>query len=60
MNKKKTAWGFDPGIDRDVGVLWLHEVSKTLTNGTCPGYHNGVIVTYDLDNNNEHISSSNE
>lgn len=41
------AFGFDPEATRDVGVLWLQEMSKTLTNGTCPGHHNGV-VTYTL------------
>ena len=38
------AYGFDQGATRDVGVLWLEEQSKTLTNGSCPGHHNGVVV----------------
>jgi len=38
------AYGFDPEAGRDVGVAFLNETSKTLTNGTCPGYHNGVVV----------------
>ena len=38
------AYGFDPGATRDVGLLFLPEVSKTLTNGTCPGHHNGVVL----------------
>ena len=39
------AYGFDPGASRDVGDIWLEEQSKTLTNGTCPGHHNGVVCT---------------
>lgn len=39
------AYGFDPGASRDVGDLWFEEQSKTLTNGTCPGHHNGVVCT---------------
>ena len=38
------AYGFDPGASRDVGELFLEETSKTLSNGTCPGHHNGVVV----------------
>ena len=37
------AYGFDPGTCRDVGELFLEEVSKTVVNGTCPGYHNAVL-----------------
>ena len=39
-----TAYSFDPGASRDVGVLFLEECGKTLTNGTCPGHHDGVVV----------------
>ena len=42
------AYGFDPGASRDVGDLWLEEQSKTLTNGTCPGHHNGVAYCTDV------------
>ena len=38
-----TSFGFDPGASRDVGELFIEEVSKTLSNGTCPGHHNGVV-----------------
>jgi DNA (cytosine-5)-methyltransferase 1 len=41
------AYGFDPGASRDVGDLWFEEQSKTLTNGTCPGHHNGVVTYWD-------------
>lgn len=37
------AYGFDQGASRDVGILFIPEVSKTLTNGTCAGHHNGVV-----------------
>ena len=40
-----TAYGFDQGATRDVGVLFLKETAKTLSNGTCPGHHNGVCIT---------------
>ena len=40
---KVKAFGFDQGATRDVGELFLPEVSKTLTNGSCPGHHNGVV-----------------
>lgn len=40
---KVKAFGFDQGATRDVGVLFLPEVSKTLANGSCPGHHNGVV-----------------
>ena len=39
-----TAYSFDPGASRDVGVLFIEECGKTLTNGTCPGHHDGVVV----------------
>ena len=48
------AYGFDQGATRDVGKLFLEEQSKTLTNGTCPGHHNGVVVAgIDCRNMNE-------
>lgn len=37
------SYGFDPGASRDVGILCIHEASKTLSNGSCPGWHNAVI-----------------
>ena len=39
-----TAYGFDPGASRDVGTLFIEECGKTLTNGTCPGHHDGVVI----------------
>ena len=42
---KEVAYSFDPGASRDVGVLFIEECGKTLTNGTCPGHHDGVVVT---------------
>ena len=41
--EKIKAFGFDQGASRDVGVLFLPEISKTLANGSCPGHHNGVV-----------------
>ena len=38
------AYGFDAGASRDVGVAWYEERSKELTNGTCPGHHNHVVI----------------
>ena len=38
------AYSFDPGASRDVGDLFIEECGKTLTNGTCPGHHDGVVV----------------
>ena len=38
------AYSFDPGASRDVGVLFIEECGKTLTNGTCPGHHDGVVI----------------
>ena len=38
------AYSFDPGASRDVGVLFIEECAKTLTNGTCPGHHDGVVI----------------
>ena len=43
------SFGIDQGATRDVGKLFLEEQSKTLTNGTCPGHHNGVVVAYGTD-----------
>ena len=39
------AYSFDPGASRDVGVLFIEECGKTLTNGTCPGHHDGVVIS---------------
>lgn len=38
------AYGIDPGASRDVGDLFIEEQSKTITNGSCPGHHNGVVI----------------
>lgn len=38
------AYSFDPGASRDVGALFIEECGKTITNGTCPGHHNGVVI----------------
>jgi DNA (cytosine-5)-methyltransferase 1 len=38
------TYGFDPGASRDVGALFIEECGKTLTNGTCPGHHDGVVI----------------
>ena len=38
------AYSFDPGASRDVGVLFMEETAKTITNGTCPGHHDGVVI----------------
>lgn len=38
------AYGIDQGASRDVGELFLEEKAKTVTNGTCPGHHNGVVI----------------
>lgn len=38
------CYGIDPSASRDVGALFIEEKSKTLTNGSCPGHHNGVVV----------------
>ena len=51
MNARKhggepeVAYGFDPYASRDVGVLFIEECGKTLTNGTCPGHPNGVVIS---------------
>ena len=44
------AYSFDPGASRDVGVLFIEECGKTLTNGTCPGHHDGVVIAQDYKN----------
>ena len=44
-NQPVTAYSFDPGASRDVGVLFIEECGKTLTNGTCPGHHDGVVIS---------------
>ena len=36
--------GFDPSATRDVGQYFLEEKANVLTNGTCPGHHNGVCT----------------
>ena len=36
-------YGFDPSCSRDVGKYFLADCGNTLTNGTCPGHHNGVL-----------------
>ena len=41
----EVAYSFDPGASRDVGVLFIEECNKTLTNGTCPGHHDGVVIS---------------
>ena len=43
----KTSYGFDPSTARDVGTLFFCEISKTLTNGSCPGHKNGVVIVYE-------------
>ena len=42
--RQTTAFGFDPSASRDVGTLFIEECGKTLTNGTCPGHHDGVVI----------------
>ena len=37
------TYGFDPSADRDVGALFIEECSKTITNGTSPGHHEGAV-----------------
>ena len=45
--ESSVAYGFDPGASRDVGDIFIEECGKTLTNGTCPGHHNGVVIAFD-------------
>jgi len=40
-----TPVGFDPSTARDVGQYVLPNCGNTLVNGTCPGFHNGVVDT---------------
>lgn len=61
LNNQAVAYGFDPGASRDVGELFLPEMSKTLSNGTCPGHHNGVVQQKEnepilLESNQNHAS----
>ena len=49
IDRPAVAYGIDQGASRDVGDLFLEEQSKTLTNGSCPGHHNGVVVAYGAD-----------
>lgn len=58
--KKKiriTAYGFDGGASRDVGLWFFKEVSKTLINGSCPGHRNHVVIVEeeDEDSNREEV-----
>ena len=46
-NKLSVAYGIDQGASRDVGDLFIEECSKTITNGSCPGHHNGVVIAID-------------
>ena len=58
-----TSYGFDKGAARDVGRLFIKESSKTLSNGTCPGHHNGVLTIKDepvvLESNQNHATITN-
>ena len=36
-------YGFDPSASRDVGRYVLKNKGNTVLNGTCPGYHNGMV-----------------
>ena len=38
------AYGIDPSAARDVGVLFIKDKSKTLTNGSSAGHHCGVVI----------------
>jgi DNA (cytosine-5)-methyltransferase 1 len=49
IDRHAVAFGIDQGATRDVGKLFIEEASKTLTNGSCPGHHNGVVVAFGLD-----------
>ena len=42
-DRQSVCYGFDPGATRDAGAQCFAEVSKTVNNGTCPGYHAGVL-----------------
>lgn len=43
-SKHSVVYGCDLGATRDVGELFIEECSKTLTNGSCPGHHNHVVI----------------
>lgn len=43
----QVCYGFDPTAGRDVGILFLKEISKAITNGTCPSHKNGVVIVYE-------------
>lgn len=55
--QKTVCFDFDPGASRDVGVLFLEEVSKTISNGTCPGHHNGVVLRKDVGEMQEDVET---
>lgn len=38
-------YGFDPTASRDVGEYIHKNKGNTVVNGTCPGYHNGMVGT---------------
>lgn len=39
------AYGFDPQAARDVGQYFHEDTANPLVNGSCPGWHNGVVET---------------
>ena len=39
-----TSYGFDQGTFRDIGKAFYKECAKTVVNGTCACYHNGVLI----------------
>lgn len=39
-----TCYGFDPQASRDVGIAFYEQCSKTLANGTAPGWYCGVVI----------------
>jgi DNA (cytosine-5)-methyltransferase 1 len=41
------VYGFDPQACRDVGQYVVENMANTLTNGTNPGWHNGVCYSID-------------
>ena len=46
-NGSVRAYGFDPQACRDVGQYVVEDMANTLTNGTNPGWHNGVCYGID-------------
>lgn len=46
MKKIKTVLSFDPGADRYLGIVF-EDVSKTITSGTAPGFHDAIAVEYE-------------